>query len=115
MRPIDADALYDRLSSFTGMFADEIGFAVNLNHVLDCIVNKFVTDAFVEKEYAKIVNDNNGWSSRMIPQLLNKVYHELICEEMWNILKVFRNPAINFKALNNFVIARVKAIKPELF
>ena len=37
MRPIDADALYDRLSSFIGMFTDEIGFAVNLNQVLDCI------------------------------------------------------------------------------
>ena len=37
MRPIDANALYDHLSSFTGMFTDEIGFAVNLNQVLDCI------------------------------------------------------------------------------
>lgn len=37
MRPIDADALYDRVSSFTGMFTDEIDFTVNLYHVLACI------------------------------------------------------------------------------
>lgn len=79
------------------------------------IVDRFVTSAFVEKEYAKIVNDNDGWSSKLIPQLLSRVYHELICEEMWNILKAFKNPAINFRVLNNYTIARVKAVKPELF
>jgi hypothetical protein len=79
------------------------------------IVDKYVTAAFVEKEYAKIVNDNAGWQSRYIPQLLSRVYHELICEEMWNILKEFRNPKIDFKALNNLSIAKVKTVKPDIF
>lgn len=50
-----------------------------------------------------------------IPQLLSRVYHELICEEMWNILKEFRNPKIDFKALNNLSIAKVKTVKPDIF
>ena len=66
-------------------------------------------------ELAKIVNENGGWSSKMIPRLLSSVYHELICEEMWNVLKAFKNPTINFRALNNFVIAKIKQVKPEIF
>lgn len=79
------------------------------------IVDKFVTSAFVEKEFAKIVNENGGWSSKMIPRLLSSVYHELICEEMWNVLKEFKNPTINFRALNNFTITKIKQVKPEIF
>jgi hypothetical protein len=51
----------------------------------------------------------------MIPRLLSSVYHELVCEEMWNILKAFKNPTVNFKVLNNFTIAKIKQIKPEIF
>lgn len=79
------------------------------------IVDKFVTEAFVEKEFAKIVNETGGWTSKMIPRLLSSVYHELICEEMWNILKEFKNLTISFKVLNNFIIAKIKQVKPEIF
>ena len=79
------------------------------------IVDKFVSRAFVEKEYAKIVNANDGWTSKMIPQLLSRVFHELITEEIWNILKAFKNPTINFKALNTMTIAQIKRIMPEIF
>ena len=81
----------------------------------ESIVDKFVTAAFVEKEYAKIVTENDGWTSKMIPQLLGKVYHELICEEIWNILKEFKSPTINFKVLNTLTIQRIKQVKPEIF
>ena len=103
-------------SEFKEKHVKEMGAPVQHNNLVEeDIVNKFVTKAFVEKEYAKIVNENDGWSSRMIPQLLGRVYHELICEEMWNILKDFKSPVVNFKALNTLTIARIKAIKPELF
>ena len=51
----------------------------------------------------------------MIPQLLGIVYHELICEEMWNILKKFKSPKVDFKTLNALTITRVKSIKPDIF
>ena len=79
------------------------------------IVDKFVTRAFVDKEYSKMVNENGGWSSKMIPRLLSTVYHELVCEEMWNIVKAFKNPTINFRVLNTMVIAQIKRVKPEIF
>lgn len=79
------------------------------------IVDNFVTSAFVDKEYAKIVANNNGWNSKMIPQLLSTVYHELVCEEAWNIVKKFKNPKIDFKTLNTLTISKVKSVKPEIF
>lgn len=80
------------------------------------IVVEFVTRAFVEKEQAKIVAANEGiWSSKMIGQLLGRVYHELVCEEMWNIVKKFNQPTINFKNLNYFTAARIKQVMPEIF
>lgn len=80
------------------------------------IVDEFVTEAFVEKEYAKILNDNNGeFSSKMIPMLLGVIWNELIKEETWNILKKFKNPVINFKTLNALTIKKVKEVKSDLF
>jgi len=34
-----------------------------------------------------------------IPQILNRTYNDLIKEEMWEILKEFKNPVIDFKKL----------------
>lgn len=80
------------------------------------IVDKFCTEAFIKKEYAKIVNDNNGeWSSKLIPKLLNVIYYELIKEESWNIVKQFKNPTINFKTLYGFVTKKIKQTLPEVF
>jgi hypothetical protein len=79
------------------------------------IVNKFVTTMLIDKEYAKIVNDNDGWESKFIPQLLNTVYYCLITEEMWNVLKKFKHPVINFRTLMHFTTTKIKESKPELF
>ena len=89
--------------------------AVTDEAIEEAIVNRYVTEAFVEKEYAKIVTGSNGWTPQMIPQLFSRIYHELVCEEMWNILKVFKNPTINFNVLNTLTIQRIKQIKPEIF
>lgn len=103
-------------SEFREKHHKEMGAPVKENRLVeDDIVDAFVTEAFVEKEYAKIVNENDGWTSKLIPQLLSRVFHELICEEMWNILKKFKNPVIDFKALNTLTIAQVKKVKPDIF
>lgn len=103
-------------SEFKEKHRKEMGAPFKENNLVEeDIVNTFVTRAFVEKEHAKIVTENDGWSSKYIPQLLGRVYHELICEEIWNILKAFKNPTINFKVLNTFTIAQIKAVMPEIF
>lgn len=79
------------------------------------IVDEFVTEALIDKTYAKIHNDMNGWTSRYIPRLLDTVYHDLITEEMWRILKEYNNPTINFTTLKHFVITKIKQIRKDIF
>lgn len=78
------------------------------------IVNKYVTQALVEKEFSKIENEV-GWSSKQIPRLLNTVFYCLVKEESWNFVKEFKNPTIDFKKLAIFTNNRVKVLMPHLF
>ncbi len=79
------------------------------------IVEKFIDSNLIEKEYAKIVNEQGGWDSKFIPRLFNIIYYELIHDDMWEILKEFKNPTINFKALKSFTVHKIKMEKKELF
>lgn len=72
------------------------------------IAKKYVTLALCEKTMAKIELDNNGFSGKNIPELLNRVYHDIIVEESWNIVNGFKNPTINYKKLMSFVFREVK-------
>lgn len=62
----------------------------------DEIASKFCSLTLVDKTYAKIVTEADGWSSKFIPRLLESVYHDLIVEEMYEILKELKNPTIRF-------------------
>lgn len=79
------------------------------------IANNHLTGAMVDKVIANIRNENDGWRSEYIPRLLGTVFHDLITEEIWSVLKKYKNPKIDFNMLNRFVILRIKALKPELF
>lgn len=78
------------------------------------IAEKYVTLSLVEKEFAKIEFES-GWSTKLIPRLLSTVFYCLIKEESWNFIKEYKNPVIDFKNLNQFVIRRIKQLKPEIF
>jgi hypothetical protein len=79
------------------------------------IAKKFVTQSLVDKEFAKIEVAEDGWRSQHIPRLLNVVYHSIITEDMWDILKKNNNPTINFQLLQRTVTEQIKERKPELF
>jgi len=79
------------------------------------IVDHYCTPALIEKEYAKIVNANDGWRSQYIPMLLSTVFHELVTEETWNIVKKMKMPTINYKTLNTLVIGKIKTVKADIF
>ena len=104
-------------SEFKEKHAKEMGGSVikTSDLVEELISQKFITKALVEKTKSKIENENNGFGSKNIPQLLNTVYYELVKEEIWEILKEFKYPAINFKTLKHFSTARTKELIPELF
>ena len=78
--------------------------------VEDRIVEDFVTDHFILKEKSKIELENGGWDSKCIPKLLGVVFHELIREESWNIIKKYKNPKINFGLLNKMIIDKTKKV-----
>lgn len=103
-------------SEFKECHAKEMGPSV-LNGkrlIEEEIAHKFVTSALVDKEFAKI-ESIDGWSSKMIPRLLNTVYYSIVKEEAWEFVKEHKNPTIDFKRLQHFVFGQVKQRKPELF
>ena len=79
------------------------------------ICNKACTEALIEKEYSKIVVENNGWQSRYIPRLLHTVFYSVVTEELWSCLKEIKYGLVNFKELQQLCILKIKEIKPELF
>lgn len=79
------------------------------------IAAKYVTQALVDKVVAKIVNEQDGWSSKYIARLLHTVYYDVVTEETWNFVKEFKNPKVDFKVLSHYVTAKVKELKKELF
>jgi len=76
----------------------------------DKIVNRWITPHFVNKVHAKIAVEMNGWSGKYIPRLLQTVYYDLIREELWDILKEYNNPMIDFKSLQRLTISKIKEL-----
>jgi ATP-dependent RNA circularization protein (DNA/RNA ligase family) len=79
------------------------------------IAEKYVTEALVNKTRAKIINEGTTDRRSLIPRLLQTVFHDLVQEEIWNILKEHRNPTIDFGKLNRFVIHCTKNWAKDLF
>lgn len=97
------------------------------------IADEFVTAHLVGKTRAKIVadianehsvdlNEPNAQNrieqthrGKLIPQLLGRVYHDLIVEELWPALKKHRGCTINFRELNAHCTRRVKELAGDLF
>lgn len=79
------------------------------------IAEEFVTVALIEKTKSKIETEMQGWTSKAIPRLLNTVYYDVVREDMWEILKQFKEPTINFRTLKHFVTTEIKRKSPQLF
>lgn len=97
------------------------------------IAEEFCTPHLVGKTRAKVALDvanqvdedthDPNWQQhieaehrgRVIPQLLGRVFHDLIEDELWAILKKYKNPTIDFKKLQARVILQTKALAEDLF
>lgn len=69
----------------------------------------------IDKTQAKIRTEKLGWSSKYIPELFGRVFHDIVTEELWSGLKDINHGTINFKTLKALTINNVKKIRPELF
>ena len=76
--------------------------------VEDRIISEYCTEALIKKTFEKIKLD--GWNSKKIPQLLGVVYHDLVTEEIWDIIKKLKKPTINFKTLQYKVNIKIKEV-----
>lgn len=75
------------------------------------IIEEMLTEEFVKKEYAKILAENDGaFSPFMIPKTLGVVFHEFIADEMNAILKKYKKPTIDFRALSHACDIKVKRV-----
>jgi Fe-S cluster biosynthesis and repair protein YggX len=81
----------------------------------DRIVNAAVSLHLIEKTICKIVDDNQQWSSKMIPQLFERVFYDVVKEELWDQWKKVNFASINGKTLKALTIQKIKQLKPELF
>lgn len=103
-------------SEFREAHTKEMGASIMNAKALveEAIANEFVTKSLVDKEYAKI-ESAEGWSSKLIPKLLNTVFYEVIKEESWEFLKKHKFPTVNYATLRALVFAQTKRLKPEVF
>ena len=75
------------------------------------IIEDLLTAEFIKKEYAKILADNDGnFSPFLIPKTLGIVYHEFIADEINNIIKKYKKPVIDFRALAHECDLKVKRV-----
>lgn len=79
------------------------------------IIESYLTSSFVSKTYEKIKLENDGFNSKRIPELINRVFHDLVNEEIWQSIKKHKNPTINFKTLFALSTREIKKLMPELF
>lgn len=108
-------------NTFKGEHAKVMGGDVIVNNILEeAIVEDLVTQHSINKVISKIINRegldiNFGLPSKYIAELLGTCYYELITEELWNAIKKYKNPRIDFKTLNHCTINKIKQLMPELF
>ena len=123
-------------NSFKEKNAKEFGVAKKNGamQVEIAIAEDFVTAHLVGKNRAKVVLevmnavdpsliDNPNWQQiieaehrgRVIPQLLGRVFHDIVTEEIWAILKKHKGATIDFGALQGRIIHATKALAADLF
>ena len=81
----------------------------------DKFIEKYCTEALIEKTYSKIVNDSDGWSSKYIPRLLETVYHDLVTECTYDAVTKLKIKKIDFIRLKKLTQQRIKQVKTEIF
>jgi hypothetical protein len=68
------------------------------------IATKYITFERVVKIARKIETDTGTEVTiKDTGRILGSVYHDLITEDLWTVLKKFRNPTIDFRALKKEV------------
>lgn len=74
------------------------------------IANKYITSHLITKNIGKIETEQGRpFESDKFNMLIGRIWHDLITEEIWDILKKNKNPTINFKSLQKEVINQIRS------
>jgi hypothetical protein len=74
---------------------------------------------YLPEDYDQEEPDWKEWEQKnrgkVIPQLLHRVFYDVVNEDLWDALKRFKNPRIDFKRLQSFITKQVKELAEDLF
>jgi len=70
----------------------------------------YVTPMRVNKQIEKMCDGQNEINERRTGELIQRVYHDIVVEEIWEILKKWKQPTINFRALNKAIAIETRRI-----
>lgn len=87
---------------------------VKMNDIEASVVEQYVTVPFIEKEISKVLEAVGGeWNNKYIGRCLGTVWHEFVNENMWDIVKKYKNPTVHFSLLYTLVTDKTKAVMKE--
>jgi hypothetical protein len=78
------------------------------------LAGEYVTRGRIEKTLAKM-RESGPVSRKRIPELFGRVWHEIIDDEIWEIVKKNKRPTIDFSEFYAATIEEIKRNCPELF
>jgi hypothetical protein len=78
------------------------------------IAHRLIDIHTVNKRHAELVNLELP-KGKLIPRLIESVYHDLVCDDIWLILRKFKSPTIDFRRLRKEVANKIRTLKPEVF
>lgn len=78
-------------------------------------VDDFLTEDIMDKAFASIKAEMGGWKSQYVPRLIGTVWHDLVRECTWDAVKKYKNPTLDFKRLQGFCCAKLRAHFTEVF
>ena len=78
------------------------------------IARRYVTQDLVDKEYSRIMAESDN--RKTVPMmLLGTVWHCVVTESLWDAVKRYNSPTVDFKALRRECELRTKTMRPEVF
>lgn len=87
----------------------EVHAVTGANTPKDDIESRIAAQYVSEARVRKIITKHNLHEMSDIPKLFGCVYNDVVTEDMWDILKRYKNPTIDFKKLNKHIQAAAKS------
>ncbi len=78
-------------------------------HLIDKIISK------IQGQEGKFFEHHVPFNKKDIPQLFERVFYDIITEELWDSWKEIGFATINGKTLKALIINKIKELKPEIF